>query len=68
MNEKKVKAQKSMGMKNVSQTKVASIEKEYGIRLKNSSPNMNLSTYMQRTGMPEMARLLRTLETGPKRR
>lgn len=52
---------KSLGMK-VPQTKVRTIEKEYGIKLKKSTPNMNLSTYMEKSGLPEMARLLRSVE------
>jgi len=60
------KIPKSMGMKRVAQTKVGAVEKEYGIKLKKSTPNMNLSTYMEKTGLPEMARLLRSVEKGIK--
>lgn len=53
---------KSMGLKKVSNIKVSSIEKEYGLKLKRTKPNMNLSTYMEKSGLPEMARVLRTVE------
>jgi hypothetical protein len=43
-------------------TSVKSVEKEYGVNLKASRSNMNLSTYMEKSGLPEMARLLRTVE------
>jgi hypothetical protein len=52
-------AQTSMGIK---KTSVRSIEKEYKVSLKTSSPNMNLTTYMKREGLPQMARLLQTVE------
>lgn len=56
------KKQISRGMKTV--TKVKSVEKEYNIKLRASkSANMNLSTYIERSGLPQMARLFRKIET-----
>ena len=52
-------ARTSMSIK---KTSVRSIEKEYKVSLKTSSPNMNLTTYMKREGLPQMARLLQTVE------
>jgi len=52
--------QTSLGMRKV--TSVGSVEKEYNLKLKASKSNMNLSTYMEKSGLPQMARLLRTVE------
>ena len=55
-------AHNSLGMKAYTPTSIKSVEKEYNLKIKSANKNMKLSTYIERSGLPQMAKLLRIVE------